>query len=173
MPELDFRVDFDAEKAVAPVYGQPMVFHCHHYNTFLQQTIEDPDYVDGRGIMVQAARETAFEQLQEYFCQHAEVTQPGERLAIAADLFRTFGFGVLDFAPFLAGQRQVKAPHSHFAEGWLVKFGRRETPCCHFAAGYIAAALDAAYDRPLGHHKTSEAHCKAIAGDYCEFGVEV
>lgn len=173
MTTLDFRVDFDPAAAVAPVYGQPMVFHCHHYNTFLQQTIEDPAYVDGPGIMVQAAREVAFEQLSEYFRQHPDVTSPAERLVIAAELYRTCGFGTLDFSDVAAGGQRVTAPTSHFAEGWLVKFGARETPCCFFAAGFAGGALDAAFGQPQGHHRTTETRCKATGAAACEFELEV
>jgi hypothetical protein len=172
MTQVDFRVDFDADKAVAPVYGQQMVFHCHHYNTFLQQTIEDPEYIDGPGILTEAAREVAAEQLQQYLQEHAGVATPAERLAVAAEFFRLCGFGTLDFSRYLAGEKTVVAPHSHYAEGWLVKMGQRDKPCCFFAAGFVAGALDVAHDRPAGHHRVSETACKAVAGDHCAFAIE-
>lgn len=170
MTAVDFRVDFDAEKAVAPVYGQPMVFHCHHYNTFLQQTIEDPEYIDGPGILTEAAREVAAEQLQAYVAAHGQ-TAVTDRLAVAAEFFRLCGFGTVDFSPYLRGEGRVVAPHSHYAEGWLVKMGKREKPCCFFAAGFIAGALDVATGQAAGHHRVTESACKAVSGDQCAFVV--
>ncbi len=173
MPLLDFKVDFDLEMAVAQVYGQPMVFHCHHYNTFLQQTIEDPSYVDSTAILTDAAAEVAFEQMTEYYLAHPEVVAPQQRLAIAAEMFKTCGFGTVDLAQLGDQGGTAVAPHSHYALGWTSKFGPRETPGCYFVAGYIAGALAAAYGRPLDMYRSTETSCAAAGADCCNFSVEV
>ena len=65
----DFQVPLvlDAAHRRAVVGGEPMIFHCHHYNTFLQQSIQDASYVDSRPFLVGAANEVAYAQLTQLY----------------------------------------------------------------------------------------------------------
>jgi hypothetical protein len=173
MPNLDFQVDFDIDKAIAPVFGQPMVFHCHHYNTFLQQTVEDPSYIDAKAILTDAAAEVAYEQMTAYYLAHPELTAPADRLAIAAQMFQTCGFGTLELDKLGPDGGVATAPHSHYAIGWKSKFGDREKPGCYFAAGYVAGALSAAYGKPLETYRGEEVSCAAAGAACCTIHVEV
>jgi hypothetical protein len=173
MPSLDFKVDFDLEKSLATVYGQPMVFHCHHYNTFLQQTIEDPTYLDSTTLLTDAAAEVAFEQMIAYYRTHPEAATPQLRLAAAAEMFKVCGFGTLDLTQLSDQGGTAVAPHSHYALGWTSKFGQRETPACFFVAGYIAGALAAAFGRPQEAYRSTETSCAAAGAACCSFSVEV
>jgi hypothetical protein len=170
---LDVKVDLDMAKATAHAYGQSMVFHCHHYNCFLQQTIEDPSYVDGAAILTDAAAEVAFDQIREFLAQNPQVDTLEERFSVAADLFRTFGFGTLDLSGLTEQGGVAVAPHSHYAFGWKSKFGPRETPVCFFVTGYLAGMMAAVADKPLGTYKATETACYAVAADRCSYKVEV
>ena len=57
----DFPYDFRTNRLV--VGGEAMVGHCHHYNCFLQRSIQDAEYIDSAPILVGAAAEVAFAQL--------------------------------------------------------------------------------------------------------------
>ena len=40
----EFGYDFQTNRLV--VGGEPMILHCHHYNCFLQRSIQDAEYID-------------------------------------------------------------------------------------------------------------------------------
>src|SRR5277367_2359900 len=87
----EFDYDFVANRLV--VGGEPMILHCHHYNVFLQRSIQDAEYIDSAPILVGAAAEVVFAQLTELLSQAAEINA---RKAIVAALYRACGFGLID-----------------------------------------------------------------------------
>src|SRR5262245_6832762 len=58
-----FAVQLDADHRRVIVGGQPMIFHCHHYNTYLQRTILDAEGLGPDGFLVGAGAEAAHHQL--------------------------------------------------------------------------------------------------------------
>ncbi len=38
---MSIAVDIHADRYLASIAGEPHVFHCHHYNCFLQKSITD------------------------------------------------------------------------------------------------------------------------------------
>ncbi|MCS7030327.1 MAG: hypothetical protein NZL92_02180 [Gloeomargarita sp. SKYG116] len=163
----------DRPRKLVGLFGEPVIFHCHHYNLFLQQTIEDPDWIDGVGILRQSAQEIFFSLLQGAF-QQLEVLRESERWRLARQLFSFLGFGQLegDISP-QGGELELR--HSHYAEGWLGKYGEiinRQKPIDHLAVGYAAAAFDAIYGS-LGDYEAEETVCQAVTrGDHCLIRVQ-
>lgn len=82
----------DRERKLISLFGEPVIFHCHHYNLFLQQTIEDPDWIDGVSILRKAAQEIFYSLLQGAF-KTLGVQQAAERLAVASQVFSFLGLG--------------------------------------------------------------------------------
>lgn len=155
---------FDLHTGLAVFGGEPHVFHCHHYNVFLQRTIEDLPDVDGAAIQAAAAEEVVFGQLKR--------TLAGDRaLDDGAALFQELGFGVLDLTGLSAEGGEVKAPVSHYAQGWVSKFGQHKGPACHFVRGYLAALTAVAFDRPAGSYDVTETACAADGAAVCIFVV--
>jgi hypothetical protein len=73
--------------------NEPMIFHCHHYNTFLQATIEDTSaYLDVQPILKDSAQELAYAQLTEHFAVN-NLDSIEERKAATEDWFVFCGFG--------------------------------------------------------------------------------
>lgn len=148
------------EQYLASVGGEPHVFHCHHYNCFLQKTITDQaSLVDTSRILTEAAAETVFSQL----------TSLNATSATATTLFSQLGFGVLglDKVSAVGGTAEVRA--SHYAQGWLSKFGSASAPVCFFAAGFIEAAARKLHGGPFTVKETS---CVAAGGKTCTFEVK-
>jgi predicted hydrocarbon binding protein len=56
--------------------------------------------------------------------------------------------------------------------GWLAKHGRRDTPGCHFARGWIAGVLEVIYNHPLRHFAVEERYCKMKRDEECVFLVK-
>jgi hypothetical protein len=141
--KIELKPEFDRTNNAVTVAGAHMVIHCHHYNTHLLQTA------------------------------HPEVASVEDKLKVAIEMSKTFGFGLVDFSEVTEEGGTVWAPSSHFATGWMAKWGHRQTPGCYFTAGYVAGALEAAYGKPLGYYKVAEEECLAVGAPKCRFTVEV
>ena len=61
------HLHLDRDRKLISLFGEPVIFHCHHYNLFLQQTIENPDWIDGVGILRTAAQEIFYSLLYGAF----------------------------------------------------------------------------------------------------------
>ena len=153
--------------------GQPVVYHCHHFNLFLDQTIDDALGTEASfRLRMSAAREFSGHLLSAV-CEHAGVSTPPERLTLAAHLFKLMGHGSLDFdADFTGGT--AHGSHLHYGFSWLEKYGkqvRRRHPADGFAAGFAAAALEIAYDLGPGSLCGVEHECVALRSPQCRIEI--
>ncbi len=169
----DYNIEWNKKTNTRLVEGKQLVFHCHHYNCHLQKTIEDAKMIDGKGIQTNTAREVAYEHFIKAFTSHPELNTPKMRLAFAAKLFQIQGFGIVNFGKTTENGGIVKCPVSHYAKGWITKWGKRKTPTCHFNTGWIAGVLAAAYNKQRYHFEVTETQCEAVKGKGCSFKVEV
>ena len=83
----NIEISFTQAQGIAKVYGQPMLFHCNHYNRSLQQVIEDADYLDLDKILVKSAAEVTFYQLSEYFKDKSNLSL-NDKLSFASELYK-------------------------------------------------------------------------------------
>ena len=62
------------------VEGQPAIFHCHHYNCFLQATILDTvDYLpEVEDILRDSAQEISFNQFSSHFDEKLSIRREKE-----------------------------------------------------------------------------------------------
>src|SRR4029078_4638709 len=75
--------------------GVPYVYHCHHYNLFHDQTIDDALGEElGTKVRTIAAR-NAFRELLAALSTELGADTPVERLQLATDLFSWMGHGTL------------------------------------------------------------------------------
>lgn len=149
------------------VGGEPEIFHCHHYNVVLQESIEDAGAsVDAPSILTDGAAIVA----------HAQLAGVGggvaERLATAADHFRRSGFGLIDLSRLGPDGGVATLARSHYALGFEARRASRTTPGCFFAAGYAAGALAAALGQPAGAFRAVETACAALGAPRCEVRLE-
>lgn len=147
----------------------PYVYHCHHYNLFHDQTIDDAlGEEEGAQVRTHAARNAARE-LIDGVCIRAGATTPLERIQVAAELFAWMGQGKLDLSLGDNGG-SARSRSFHYGHSWVEKYGkkvRREYPCDAVAAGFAAAALEIAYDLPPGSGTAHESHCVAKRDTEC------
>lgn len=161
---------FHREINQAVLGGEPQVFHCHHYNCVLQRTLLDPADIQMKAVLVDAAAEVVFSQLQKMVKKGEPASQ---RLSEFADIFRVLGFGVLELNHITEKGGRVIAPFSHYGFGFLTKWGRQDSPACYFNSGFIEAAAAAAFDKPLGSYRCIEKECIAQGADACRFDLTV
>jgi predicted hydrocarbon binding protein len=170
--KLTLPIVEDDRTGESTLFGHVMVFHCHNYNVVLQRTIEDPAYIDGKALLVNAAEEVTFVQFRDYFEHLPKMSSPSQRLEIAERLFRECGFGLIGFDRVDQDGGIVVAPVSHYAVGWKAKFGERKTPGCFFVCGFIAGAMEAAYNAGIGSYDVTELRCVAAGDDEDRFQVK-
>ena len=171
----NIQIDFSPEKGVASVYGQSMLFHCNHYNRFLQQTIEDPAYIDSEKILLQAAAETVYLQFSELFKKRRALSFQ-EKLNLAARMFQFAGFGILDFSKVSEKGGKVVEKSSHFGLAVKLNFSKRETPAEVFDKGFVAGVLcaigegskDSIYRDGFGLKQTKSI---SLGDDCCEYEI--
>lgn len=165
-------LDFErgAETGTTVLHSQPHIFHCNHYNAFLQRTILDPDYIDCRPLLRDAATAAAYSQLITLM-QRREAAGFFERLELAAMLFQHCGFGVLDFSTVTDQGGTVTSRSSHYSLAWKNKFGIATEPMALFDAGYIAAAVAAAAITDVGTFDVQQTRCVAKGDSQNEYVV--
>ncbi|PIQ25689.1 hypothetical protein COW36_09985 [bacterium (Candidatus Blackallbacteria) CG17_big_fil_post_rev_8_21_14_2_50_48_46] len=172
---MSIQVDFQSAKGLVNVYGQSMLFHCNHYNRYLQQTIEDPDYIDSEKILLQSAAETVYLQLKACFAQNPD-WKLADKLAMASEIFQFAGFGILDFSKFADSGHSVTVPSSHFGLAMKLNVGHRTKAAEYFDKGFIAGVVEALKDE-LGPEfqkgfTLTQSQSISLGDDYCRYVVK-
>lgn len=158
------------DRFLTVVAGEPVIFHCHHYNAALQQVIEDASgSIPTDDLLRDVAAVVVHHQMTEAFKDRAQA----DRLALAAEYFREAGFGRLDLTRAGADGGTVRLDDSHYGHGFRARkdWGARKTPGCHFAAGFVAGALAAAFDLPPASFRAIETACVIEGKDHCTIEV--
>src|SRR5678815_5125037 len=94
MPIEDLR-ELLAEQSLTFLAGIPYVYHCHHYNLFHDQTIDDA-LGETAGLRVRTtAAHNAFRELLDAVFAATTATTPAERISLATELFAWMGQGRL------------------------------------------------------------------------------
>ena len=154
--------------------GAPYVYHCHHFNLFHDQTVDDALGDDeGSKLRERAAYGASRQLLAGAFDAHGAST-PAERLELSSALFRHMGHGRLEIMANETGGR-ARGEHLHYSLSWREKYGakvRRHQPIDAFAAGFSAAAVELAFELPAGEMVGREEQCYACMDPACEFTLE-
>lgn len=153
-----------------------MILHCHHYNTFLQNSIEDANgYFNAREILVNTATEVVYSHLVT-LADEWNIQGGTHRKQLAEQLFSFAGFGQIRLDNLNETGGEISTPNEHFAVGWKSKFGQRppnEPGVSFFAAGFLAAAAAFAYDKPMGSYGCRQTACLTTGDDACRFLVSI
>ena len=150
----NYGYDFQINRLV--VGGEPMILHCHHYNCFLQRSIQDPEYIDSVPILVGAAAEVALAQLTNLLSGIAEI--PARKATVEA-LYRACGLGLIDLSGVTDRGGEVRTRSTHYSIGWKEKFGLSRAPVAFFSTGLLAGALAAVYGLPLADVQARQTAC--------------
>ncbi|MDI1447171.1 V4R domain-containing protein [Polyangium sp. 6x1] len=162
----------DLERGITTLGGRRLVFHCHHYNVFLQRTIEDALQERAPRLLVAAGMEASRSMLQKLEAE-AESASAADALRRAADMFAAQGFGRVDVGELGESGGRATLDHSHYAVGWVSRWGKRPSPGCFFVAGFLAGALAAAHRLSPERITSREVECVAAGDERCSFRVEV
>lgn len=152
--------------------GLPIAMHCHHYNINLQKMLEDTIGETGVRLLFEAAEEVSFYGFTSFLRHYSRIKTIKSKLEVASTIYQNCGLGVMHFHKIGNRGGIIVSPSSHHVTGWLAKHGKRETPGCHFARGWVAGVLEAIYNHPLHHFAVEELTCKMMRHDECKFLVK-
>ena len=113
-----------AEQSLTFLAEIPYVYHCHHYNLFHDQTIDDA-LGEEEGTRVRtAAAHNAFRELLAAVFAKAGATTPAERISLASEVFAWMGQGKLSLS-VTPGGGAARSPSLHYGYAWREKYGSR------------------------------------------------
>ncbi|MEQ8353134.1 MAG: hypothetical protein RH862_16775 [Leptospiraceae bacterium] len=174
MKKFKARVKTLEAEGLAVSGGEPLIFHCNHYNLFLQRTIEDvSEYVDVETILRVGGVVAVHSMLHVLFRNHAELRNPVDRLKAAEGIYTQLGFGLLGFDSVSENGGTVQSPLTHYSHGWKEKWGKRDKPVDYFTCGFIQAAMAAAYYKAPGHFIVHQSKCLSMGDNENEFQIDV
>ena len=172
MVSIDWKRELDRRDHQVVLSGQPVAIHCHHYNINLQKTLEDTLGEEGSRLIYQSAEEAVYNSFKSLLAQYREIKTVNSKLEMCAIMYQNCGLGIIHPQTIDKGGGFVVSSSSHHVTGWLAKHGRRNTPGCHFSCGWLAGALAAACEKPLGSFSVREIKCKMMRHKECLFHVE-
>jgi hypothetical protein len=159
---IELKYTFDSDSYRHFLNGHEMVLHCHHYMTLTAKMAEDFADIGGPAVMQEVAEETIRPVLDSYVKEHG-ISEAEQRLVVGKEYYAVMGLGLMEVTGSAEGG-EVRLPHSHFDEGWIKKWGKRDTPANYFTRGYVAAMFAVAFDRPPGSYEVSET-ASIVTGD--------
>lgn len=150
------------------------VYHCHHFNLFHDQTVEDA-LGEAKAFEVRSrAAADAVRPLLAGLAEGTGASLPAERLLLSSRLFPWLGQGKLDLQTTPEGGR-AHGEYLHYSFAWREKYGSkisRRHPIDAFAAGYAAAATEVAFDLAPGSLRAGEDGCYVCREPSCHFELE-
>lgn len=147
----------------------PYVYHCHHYNLFHDQTIDDALGEDLSAEVRRKAAHGAFHQFLGNVMSAMGAETPAERTQLATQLFAAMGHGKLDIDAGPEGG-VASGAFLHYGFAWREKYGsrvRRTFPVDAVAEGFAAATVELAHRLPYGSIATVEEECLATKHASC------
>lgn len=167
MPELQVKAYFDPEKCRQYLNDDVTVFHCHHYSTLFTQLADDAKMFNGAQHLSDAMAETSFDVLSRY-CEAHDIASTAERVEIAQQYYAYVGLGRVELD---LEKACAEMPHSHVDEGWIKKWGQRETPVNFMGQGFIAAAFALAQGGQPADYQVSETQSIVSGAETSRFTV--
>ncbi|MEN2992614.1 MAG: hypothetical protein ABDH91_03570 [Bacteroidia bacterium] len=142
--------------------GEPHVVHCHYYNHFLQTSLEDADELyPVEEVLVGTAQEIGHSLFRRLFAELG-VRDIGQRKALVESVYSTCGFGKVELAGLNSEGGLLATPYEHYAYTYAATFPPRpphKRGVAYFSQGYLAGAIEAIYDLPLGSIGSRQIAC--------------
>lgn len=145
--------------------GEPLVFHCNHYNYFLQSTLLLDPSLGMDAVIRDAATEVVSSCLRGL---------GGERRRERAEaLFAELGFGTIDLSGVTAAGGVVRTPTSHYGQAVVAaNEGKHFTHAQNlFDQGFAAAAAAWLFDLPAGAFDARAEKCLSQGAEVGEISL--
>lgn len=149
----------------------PVAYHCHHFNLFWDQTIDDALGAQlGTVVRTRAARE-AFHDIIASLVNRLDARTSKDQQALAEGLFAWLGHGTLRMG-VRGNSGQAEGTHLHYGTCWREKYApkvKRRGPADAIAAGFAAAAMEVVHELPRESVDVTEEACVALDDPTCRF----
>lgn len=149
---------------------QPVYFHSHHHDIFLDQSVGDALGGEGWAVRRQAAFEAMYPMLVSVFADLG-ATGPAEKLALASELFSAMGCGALRFSLNAEGGT-ARGEALFFGQSFQQKYGaqlRNKRVLDAYTSGFISAAATLSYPSDWGVFEAEEISCTGRSDEACDF----
>lgn len=157
-------LQWDYERNYLYAGDQPVCFHCHHYNLFIQETIDE---ALGAAIGDQLRREAsadAWRPVLEALFSGQALHGSYEKLSAAFELFASTGQGKLVLEDASLQNAAISSEALHYGTAWRMIHGTQAA--LHvtdgLAAGFISAAFELAYELAPGSIEVTQTACIAM-----------
>jgi hypothetical protein len=163
--QIEFEIDhrFDPVKCRHYLNDVVTVLHCHHYMTLFHQLADDAKEFEGERFLKEAAEDTFYEVLRDYFDSKGIVNLE-EKVALAEQYWSVVGMGLIEFTAVGRYAVIAEMEYSHVDEGWLKKWGGREEPVNFITTGFVSACAALFCGRPSKSFRTKETKA-LVCGD--------
>ncbi len=161
------KYKFDEEHNCIVIGDEAMIFHCHHYLLNLLRTILDADYIDSQKFLVGAAADSIYNQLSNL----CEGLNTDESKTMAEEIYKTFGYGLIDLSCMDEHGLSLKTTKSFFSKTWQMKFEQSDKPVDYYTTGFLAAAYAVIYNKKLSSISATQTKCMACGDDFNFFEI--
>ncbi len=151
---------------------EPMIFHCNHYNYWLQKNLLiNPDF--GMADAIGDAAAVQGHVTAKALSEKLNLQTPDAVLKAAGDQYSQHGFGILDFSGLSPQGGDVRSPTSHYGQCLASACGgdfNQEQNI--FDRGYAAGAAAAAFGLPVGSFRAVSKACHSLGASEGRFALE-
>ncbi|MGV8119460.1 MAG: hypothetical protein AB2L14_06810 [Candidatus Xenobiia bacterium LiM19] len=144
--ELVIDRRFDRKTCRHTLNGQLVVLHCHHYAALYSQLADDCGLLDAKKLLAEVSEDTFYKMLSDYYALYG-IDRIDDRISIAEQYYAALGIGKMKVIYAGNESGEVELIHSHVDEGWVKKWGNRESPVNFITCGYIAALMASVYGK--------------------------
>lgn len=138
------------------VGNEPMIFHCHHYNLFLQNTVKDAgEMFDVETLLIQSAEYVVYHQFVELFGKNNSLGTDITELLLYG--YSLFGFGRLHIDEMSEEGAKISAKNEHYSIGYTLKYpipSSDKDGVSYFTRGFINALFAYIYQKPIFSYST-------------------
>lgn len=169
-PIGQLRGSFYKNRNVYLAAEEPAIFHCHHYNCYLQAVLLDTrDYLpEIQQVLIDSAQEISYTQFTGFFRQSVSLSIQ-EKKQVIEDYFRFAGFGKIDLERVQEEGGKIRVSSDHYGVGWKLKFGTSKQPVSFFTTGFLTGAIEAMYGLELGNMTGEQEQCLALGHEQSTF----
>lgn len=148
---------------------EPMIFHCNHYNYWLQKNLLiNPDF--GMDCTIKDAAAVQGFVTAKALAEKLLLEQPEQILVAAAEQYAQQGFGTLHFDDVQQSGARVEAPTSHYGQCLFATCGGDFAIAQNlFDQGYAAGAMAAAFNLKAGSYESILERCHSQGGNVGRF----
>jgi len=153
--------EYDEQNNYLEIAGEAMIFHCHHYIINLQRTILDAKYIKSDIFIVGSAAHSVYNQLNN-LCNGLNIDESKQ---MAEDIYRTFGYGLIDLSTMSENGISLDTSSSFFSKTWKIKFGESKEPVDYYTVGFLAACYAVIYGKKLEDINAIQKSCMSCGDE--------